>query len=122
MRHLLPLFFAILLPAAWVSSARADLLGIPNSPVPAGAGFSLLADYGDPEGGSSAWGLSGAFGLGRLGFMADIGTLDTGADDVTTFGAAAGLSLLQLGPVGVGAQLNSTWGVGAHFMFSVPGT
>ena len=83
--------------------AFAQLAGIPYGPTPTGTGFSLSADYGDPDPGS-AWGLTGGLGLGKFGLLAGIGTWDGSGDDVTTFGAAGGLNVLNLGSVGVGAQ------------------
>ena len=195
MRRVFLLFLATVVSVAWMSPARANLPGIPNAPIPAGKGLSLSADYADPEHAGSAWGLTGGFGFQRLGLAAGIGTYDFAGEDVTTFSAGAGLSVIQAGPVNLGAQLslgiydpgagtvtdlfpgasgqvdlpafplkpyavvyaamldgaddefrfalgasfsvlptigihaaydwgdnNSTWGIGAHFNFSVPGT
>jgi len=95
---------------ALMATARvvvAQLPGIPYMPVETGLGASVAADYGDPQGATKAYGLTGGVGFSRFGISASVGSLNGAGTSVTTVGGRLGMKLLGggLNPISIGAQV-----------------
>jgi hypothetical protein len=102
--------FAMVAMAAAVaaSTAKAQLPGLPYGPVETGTGISIAADYGKPEGGGSAYGVTGGIGFSNFGLSASVGALKpSGFSAQTAMGARLGMKLFGggLNPLTVGAQV-----------------
>ncbi len=99
---------ALVLAGAAVRPAAAQILsGIPLGVVPTGTGIMVGVDYGNPEVGDAAYGLTGGIALSRIGAQVSVGTLDYGAaGDATSFGGQVGMRLFGggLNPIAVGVQ------------------
>lgn len=94
--------------AAAASQASAQLPGIPYGPVETGTGISVSADYGKPESGGSAYGVTGGIGFSRFGISASVGAIKpSGFSAQTSFGGRLGMKLFGggLNPLTVGAQV-----------------
>jgi hypothetical protein len=99
---------ALVLLGASVRPAAAQILaGVPLGVAPSGTGIVLGLDYGDTEGGASAYGVTGGFGFSRFGVAASVGSLDPdNFNSATSYGAMAGMRLIGggLNPLAVGVQ------------------
>lgn len=126
---------ALVLLGAAVHPATAQILaGVPLGVAPSGTGINLGLDWGDTEGGSSAYGLTGGIGFGRFGVAASVGSLDPDSfSTATSYGAMAGMRLIGggLNPLAVGAQAGgysaevgqlreTVYSAGASVRFSPP--
>lgn len=102
----------MVLSAAWVvSTAHAQLLGIPDGLAPMNTGCVLTADLGQPDSGD-AWALGGGLGYGRVGFGFAFGQRDFGHSvDGSTYGGRVGLRLFGgsgVLPFTIGAQVGAS--------------
>lgn len=104
---------ATILMAGTAGAAAAQLPGIPYGPVETGTGISLAADYGKPEGGGSAYGVTGGIGFSQFGLSASVGAFKQGSGTGTkanaSFGGRLGMKLFGGGlmPVTVGVQVGA---------------
>lgn len=92
------------------SKASAQLPGIPYGPVETGTGISVAADYGKPEGGGSAYGLTGGIGFSNFGLSASVGAAKpSGLSSQTSMGGRLGMRLFGggLNPLTIGAQVGA---------------
>jgi hypothetical protein len=126
---------ALVLVGAAARPAAAQILnGVPLGVAPSGTGIVLGLDYGSPEGGDAAYGLTGGIGFSRFGVAASVGSVDFGnLGDATNYGAMAGMRLFGggLNPLAIGAQAGvlstdmtggsvTGYNVGANVRFSPP--
>lgn len=126
---------ALVLLGAAVRPAAAQILsGVPLGVAPSGTGIVLGLDYGSPEGGAAAYGLTGGIGFSRFGVAASVGSLDPdNLENATNYGAMAGMRLFGggLNPLQIGAQAGvlsmdlsgsnlTAYNVGANVRFNPP--
>lgn len=120
------LVLATLTSAALVSTASAQLPGIPYGPVETGLGLNVSADYGKPNdeaGGGSAYGLTAGLGFSRFGLSASVGGIKPDGYTAGTEIAMAGRLGMKLfggglNPVTVGAQVGVST---VKFESAIPG-
>jgi hypothetical protein len=135
MRRIGSAALALVLAGAVVRPAAAQILsGVPLGVAPSGTGIVLGLDYGSPEGGDAAYGVTGGIGFSRFGVAASVGSVDFGnLGDATNYGAMAGMRLFGggLNPLAIGVQGGvlstdmsagsvTAYNVGANVRFSPP--
>lgn len=125
---------ALVLLAAGRPAAAQILNGVPLGTAPSGTGIVLGVDYGNPDHGDAAYGLTGGVGFSRFGIAASVGSLDLGnASNATNYGGMVGMRLIGggLNPLAIGAQAGvlstdlsagslTSYNAGANVRFSPP--